>query len=203
MRERCRQLEDEVLKLKTEHNTIRYVVPNPFFCTDICIIRELFRISNANGDVSMSNVNPILLPANPEKRPTPESHPHIRFWTRTKFFEWQESPEGHAHVRGSAPYLEQENGDLIEEAVLVEIRCTMRSAWAELRNCGLAPSSWGKVGHSGRKLFHQLVENAHLLFRFAEDGWKLERLATASYSGWTRTYLQEESTSEDAENPHK
>ena len=108
MRERCRQLEDEVLKLKTERDTIRYVVPNPFFCTDICIIRELFRISNVNGDVSMSNIDPILLPANPEKRPTPESHPHIHFWTRTKFFEWQESPEGHAHVRGSAPYLEQE-----------------------------------------------------------------------------------------------
>ena len=63
MHEYCRQLENEVLKLKTEHDTIRYVVPNSLFCTDICIIRELFQISNANGDLSMSNVDPILLPA--------------------------------------------------------------------------------------------------------------------------------------------
>ena len=47
------------------------------------------------------------------------------------------------------------------------------------------------------------MENTHPLFRFAKDSWKLEPLATASYSGWTRTYLQEESTSEDTENPHK
>jgi len=100
--------------------------------------------------------------------------------------------EGHADNCGSFSFLEQENGGPVDEAVLVKICCTMWSAWAKLCNRGLAPPSWGKVGHSAHKLFHQLVENTHPLFRFAEDGWKLKCLATTGYSGWTQTYLQDD-----------
>jgi len=191
MQDHCRQLEDEVLKLKTEGDTIKYIFPEFFFLNHFSFDRELFRITTVNVDPNMININPILLPNNTESQPTPQSHPLICFWTCAKFLEWQEDAEGHADNCGSFPFLEQENGGPVDEAVLVEICYTMQSIWAELRNCSLAPPSWGKVGHSACKLFHQLVENTHPLFRFAKDGWKLERLATTGYSGWTRTYLQD------------
>ncbi|KAG1830788.1 hypothetical protein EV424DRAFT_1374497 [Suillus variegatus] len=51
------------------------------------------------------------------------------------------------------------------------------------------PQSWGKVSASGRQLVHSLMEDTFPLFKFADNGWKLDFLATSSYPSWRRNNL--------------
>ncbi|KAG0708310.1 hypothetical protein DFH29DRAFT_870870 [Suillus ampliporus] len=41
-----------------------------------------------------------------------------------------------------------------------------------------------KATASARQLIHTLVEDTYPLFKFADDGWKLDYLATTSYPSW-------------------
>jgi len=151
----------------------------------------------------------LLLPASSTPRPTRESHPKVRFWTYADYLSWRDSEtnsESQAGVRGKLDYLEEENGGAISNETLTNIRRTMRNAWSTLVNRKLAPRSWGRLDASGRHIFHTLVENAHPLFKLADNGWKLERLATSMYSAWRKNHIDEQgnwkprnSVSEDSE----
>ncbi|KIJ58177.1 hypothetical protein HYDPIDRAFT_119865 [Hydnomerulius pinastri MD-312] len=134
------------------------------------------------------NIDPVLLaPSSPQ--PTRESHPSIRFWTCADYLSWRETPEALSGVRGRVDYLEHANGGSLSTEAICDIRKSMRSAWSELVNRRQAPRSWGRLNASARRLFHSLIEKAHPLFTFADNGWKLDRMATASYSAWRRSYL--------------
>jgi hypothetical protein len=117
-------------------------------------------------------------------RPTKETHSAIRFWDEIDFLEWAESPAFQVENRGKLPYLEQENGDPIPEETVRAMRKVLRGAWSELVQRKLAPLTWGKLATTGRDLVHGLMEAAFPFLRFANNGWKVERMATKTYSSW-------------------
>jgi hypothetical protein len=122
-------------------------------------------------------------------RPTHEQYPKIRFWSQDNFIEWLDTASSQTTDRGKIPYLEDENRDPVREKTVKAIRKLLRGGWSELLNRKLAPQSWGKATASARQLIHTLVENAYPLFKFADDGWKLDYLATTLYPSWRRNSL--------------
>ncbi|KAG9312820.1 hypothetical protein JVU11DRAFT_6237 [Chiua virens] len=125
-------------------------------------------------------------------RPTKETHPHIKFWTLAAYHEWLLKPEAQSGVFGKEPYLEEENGDPVSDHRLSDIRERIRKGWAELVNIGRAPAVWGELDQTGRDTFHKCVEEKFPLFKCAENGWKLERIARLSYSAWHGHHVGED-----------
>jgi hypothetical protein len=136
----------------------------------------------------MAAIDPALSSA----RPTPKTHPKVRWWTMGQFENWLKTPEAMATVCTTEPYLENENGDSISMKELTEIRTTVRSAWAKLVNRKLAPRVWGQLAASGKQLFHSIIESKHPILTYDNDHWKVEHLAQWSYSAWRRQHLDDE-----------
>jgi hypothetical protein len=124
-------------------------------------------------------------------RPNPETHPHVRFWNKPDYLKWLDTAGADSGDRGKLPFLEDENGDPVPEAMIDSIRKSLRTAWSELADRKLAPSTWGKLSASGAQLVNGIMERAHPLFRLANNSWKLDYLATMSYSSWRRTHLDD------------
>ncbi|KIK35847.1 hypothetical protein CY34DRAFT_95390, partial [Suillus luteus UH-Slu-Lm8-n1] len=123
--------------------------------------------------------------------PNRETHQNIKFWTKADFLKWLDSARGDGHNRGKLLFLVDEHGEPIPELIIKAIRKALRAAWTELAIRGLAPLSWGRVTASAAELTNMIMEKAFPLFRLADNGWKLDYLATASYTSWRRNNLNE------------
>ncbi|KAG2747571.1 hypothetical protein P692DRAFT_20819488 [Suillus brevipes Sb2] len=125
-------------------------------------------------------------------RPTRITHPKIQFWTNNNFLGWLDSPDSRRADRRKVPYLEDENGDSLTNPIVKAIWKLLRGAWAELVRCKLAPKTWGKATATARQIVHTLMKNAHSLFKFADDSWKLNYLMSTSYSVWQRNHVDDD-----------
>ncbi|KAG2065758.1 hypothetical protein BDR04DRAFT_1161100 [Suillus decipiens] len=94
------------------------------------------------------------------------------FWTNEDFVAWLDSPDG---CRAN------------HRKAIWKLLC---GAWAELIRCKLAPKTWGKASATARQVVHTL-ENTYPLFKFADDGWKLNYLISTSYSAWQQNHVDD------------
>ncbi|KIK73371.1 hypothetical protein PAXRUDRAFT_175345, partial [Paxillus rubicundulus Ve08.2h10] len=99
------------------------------------------------------------------------------------------SPEVQAGVPGRVDYLEHEDGSGVSPGTLAVICQTMHNRWTTLAMYDLTPQSWGQIDSMGHQKFHVLVENTHPLFQFADNGCKINHLATSMYLLWVKTYI--------------
>ncbi|KAG1845768.1 hypothetical protein C8R48DRAFT_678044 [Suillus tomentosus] len=130
-------------------------------------------------------------PTSDSHRPNAQTHPKVCFWNKADYLDWLDSVEATSGDRGKLSFLEDENGNSILEAVVEAIQKSLRGAWSELATCNLAPSSWGKLSASGTQLVNTIMDNAHPIFKLAHNDWKLDFLATLSYSSWRRNHLDD------------
>ncbi|KAG1719987.1 hypothetical protein EDB19DRAFT_1836279 [Suillus lakei] len=114
---------------------------------------------------------------------------NILFWTQDDYMEWLETASSRTADHGKLPYLEDADGDPVPETTIKAIRKLLQGGWSKLLSRKMAPQSWGKVLASGRQLIHSLMEDTFPLFKFADNGWKLDYLATSSYPSWHRNNL--------------
>lgn len=70
------------------------------------------------------------------------------------------------------------------------IRKTLRGAFSELNNRGLAPMCWSNLTALGTDLMNSIMEKTHPIFRLANNGWKLHYLAMSSYPSWRRNNIE-------------
>ena len=178
-RERVRKLEIENIKLMAERDTLRYVLH----------LRLSIILHIISSDVL--NQKPTVIRYPVPSIPTRVTHANIKFWTIEDFEKWLLTPEGQAANRGKEPFLEEENGDPVSDQRVSDIKACMRSAFCELVNMKRAPQVWGEIDTTGRQTFHSLMEKSYPLFRCAENGWKLDRLARSTYPAWRRFHLDE------------
>ncbi|KAG1762518.1 hypothetical protein EDD22DRAFT_846982 [Suillus occidentalis] len=181
LREKYRALELQIAKVTAERDTIsaayQYLASAVHFP-----LNDPLQLDPASIPASASNT----------QRPKPETYPNVRFWNKADYFDWLESAEANSAVgRGKLAFLEDENGDPIAETTIDAIRKALRAAWSELLSRKLAPLTWGKLTASGGQLVNTLMENAFPLFKFANNGWKLDYLATMSYSSWRRHHMDD------------
>ncbi|KAG1736158.1 uncharacterized protein EDB91DRAFT_1250167 [Suillus paluster] len=181
LREKYRALELQIAKVTAERDTISAAYQ--YLASAVRLpLNDLLQLDPASIPTPASNL----------QRPKPETHPNIRFWNKADYFKWLESAEADNAVgRGKLAFLEDENGDPISETTIDAIRKALPAAWSELLSRKLAPLTWGKLTASGSQLVNTLMENAYPLFKFANNGWKLDYLATISYSSWCRHHMDE------------
>jgi len=88
-------------------------------------------------------------------------------------------------------YLEDKEGKapLVKKAK--EIRRLLHGGWVELVHREIAPPSWGRLSASARQFIHNLMEGTFKDFKFANNGWKLDYLASTTYPAWCKGKLDE------------
>ena len=65
----------------------------------------------------------------------------------------------------------------------------MRSIWEDLARDGLAPLTWRRATATARQRVRDIMHKEWPLRTLCTDGWKLDDLATITYPGWKRSYL--------------
>ena len=126
-----------------------------------------------------------------ELPPTPEKYPQIRFWDREDWDKYLESPEGQNSKRGTMGYLEDGDGKAPSVKKAKAIRKLLHGGWVELVHRELAPPSWGRLFASACQFIHNLMESTFQDFKFANNGWKLDYLASTTYPAWWKGKLDE------------
>lgn len=123
--------------------------------------------------------------------PSPTTHPNVRFREQVNFQKWYDTPAGQGRhsLHTNMAYLEDENGHPVSSRTVKAIRRVLHGGWSELVTHKIAPHSWGKLSVSGRQLIHTFMENEFPLFKLANNGWKLDHLATTTYPAWRRNNL--------------
>ncbi|KAI6007022.1 hypothetical protein EDD15DRAFT_2190659 [Pisolithus albus] len=174
LQECARLLEGQVLKLTAENNALR----TAFQC-----LAGAIGLRDVDLTAPRSKVEPTP--------PTPSDYPSIRFWDREDWDKYLESPEGQTSRRGTMGYLEDKDGNPPSSKTAKAIRKVLRGGWVELVNRELAPPSWGRLSASGRQFIHSLMENAFPDFKFTNNGWKLDYLASTTYPAWRKAMLDD------------
>ncbi|KAG1812450.1 uncharacterized protein BJ212DRAFT_1301463 [Suillus subaureus] len=118
-------------------------------------------------------------------------YPNVLFWTRADWDKWQMTSQGlkQKGKRGPAAFLEDENGEPITEELLDIMHKTICGLWFKFAIKGLLATTWSKIIHLTRTLFHSIMEERHPLFRLAMDGWKLDLLCSVAYPLWHKNHL--------------
>jgi len=88
-------------------------------------------------------------------------------------------------------YLEDKDGKAPSVKKVKAIRKLLCGGWVELVHQELAPPSWGRLSASARQFIHNLMESTFQDFKFANNGWKLDYLASTTYPAWQKGKLDE------------
>ncbi|KAI6022359.1 hypothetical protein BKA83DRAFT_4493658 [Pisolithus microcarpus] len=186
LQERAKLLEGQIVKLTVENNTLK----TAFQC-----------LAGAVGlrDVDPCQVDGTTFPqatASLKSKvelapPTPTNYPSIRFWDREDWDKYLESPKGQMSKRGTMGYLEDKDGNPPSHETAKAIRKLLRRGWVELVHRELVPPSWGRLSTSARQFIHGLMESTYPHFKFANNGWKLDYLASNMYPAWQKGKLDD------------
>ena len=128
-------------------------------------------------DVINRDHKPIINPILSATHPMRETHQKIQFWRYEDYNDWLLQPEAQHARRGKEPYLEEENGEPVSNSRVTSICECIWSAWCKLVNMKCTPQVLGELDTTGREFFHTYVEKSWSLFKCAEGGWKLDRMA--------------------------
>ncbi|KAI6104463.1 hypothetical protein EDD16DRAFT_1707685 [Pisolithus croceorrhizus] len=94
--------------------------------------------------------------------PTLNDFPLVQFWEWEDWEKYLELPEGQTS-----------------------------KAWVELMHRKLAPLSWGRLSATACQFVHDLMEGTYPDFKFANNGWKLDYLASNTYPAWRKGKLDD------------
>ncbi|KAK6966426.1 hypothetical protein R3P38DRAFT_3246285 [Favolaschia claudopus] len=134
--------------------------------------------------------------------PKQELYPKVRFWYQADFkaanqkkkktTRLNDVPEPRGGKRMSedinvmTTYLEKEDGTILSGKEAQAIRATQTSVYREIQRVSPAdlPKTWGSASLTIITYHRAQMYKAHPLLRFYHDHWKVERLATQTYSSW-------------------
>lgn len=183
LQERCQTLERHLVKVTAERDTIKNLFDQ---------LANTVKLPTCDPSLVLSGSLPLLpFSSASEKRPTRETHTKVRFWTKTDYDDWLDSPEATGSNRGLYAYLEDDNGGVPTSETLGKIRKALRAGWRELGQRGMAPDTWGKASTSAIHFMRSQMEKDFPLFKLAENGWKLEYICTKTYSAWRKHHLDD------------
>ncbi|KAG2741859.1 hypothetical protein P692DRAFT_20879759 [Suillus brevipes Sb2] len=116
----------------------------------------------------------------------------VQFWLRSNYDTWLDSAIVSCIKRGTAPYLEEEDGTCITNVTLKSIRHRCHAAWAELVVKKLVLPTWARLCASGQTMMQSVMETEFPVFRLDMDGWKLTLLCTTDYPNWRKCHLDQD-----------
>ncbi|KAF8548233.1 hypothetical protein OG21DRAFT_1526623 [Imleria badia] len=127
IKERCKGLETQLMKVTTERDTLKMML----------------------DQLSTSLQKPTTV-ASVTK--TAQMYLNLHFWTQSQYNEWTNTPEAHGNTRYKFAFIEDEQGTMVPDRTLKAIRKTVRGCWAELVDKGMAPKTWGKANTSAKEV---------------------------------------------------
>ncbi|KAI5995916.1 hypothetical protein EDD15DRAFT_2420965 [Pisolithus albus] len=186
LQERAKLLEGQVMKLSIENTTLK----TAFQCLAGAVGLRDLDPSQVDGTAFLqASTSP---KPKPEPAPaTPTNYPLVRFWDREDWDKYLESPEGQTSKRGTMGFLEDKDGNPPSREMAKAIRKLLHGGWVELVYKDLAPPSWGKLSASARQFIHNLMESSFPDFKLANNGWKLDYLASTTYPAWQKGTLDD------------
>lgn len=132
----------------------------------------------------------------PSKPLLQKDYPNIKYWYKHEWsnskLETVASSEPGERGRSRAAqgknvtmgFVEDIDGEPIDGHRATNIRRVTRQVWGELAASGLAPKTWSKIGISALTQFRQQVYEQFPELSYCDNHWKLDRLATDTYSQW-------------------
>ncbi|KIK17039.1 hypothetical protein PISMIDRAFT_15388 [Pisolithus microcarpus 441] len=166
LQDHCNMLERHLVKVMTERDTIKNLFDQ---------LANTMKLPTCDPNLLLSGNLPVpTLSSVDEKRPTHETHPNVRFWTKTDYNNWLDSPEAAGSNRGLYAYLEDENGDVPKSETLGKIRKALQAGCT-----------------SALQFIRLQTEKEFPLFKLADNGWKLEYICTKTYSAWRKHHLDD------------
>ncbi|KAI5980856.1 hypothetical protein EDD15DRAFT_2421529 [Pisolithus albus] len=186
LQERAKLLEGQVMKLSIENTTLKMAFQCLAGAVGLCDLDP----SQVDGTAFLqasTSPKPKLEPA----PATPTNYLLVRFWDREDWDKYLESPEGQTSKRGTMGFLEDKDSNPPSREMAKAIRKLLRGGWVELVYKDLAPLSWGKLSASARQFIHNLMESSFPDFKLANNGWKLDYLASTTYPAWRKGTLDD------------
>ncbi|KAI5990605.1 hypothetical protein EDD15DRAFT_2279342 [Pisolithus albus] len=123
--------------------------------------------------------------------PTRNNYPSVCFWDQEDWDKYLESPKGQMSKRGTMGFLEDKDGNPPSRETVKAIRKLLRGGWVELVHKDVVPPSWGKLSAGARQFIHNLMERSFPDFKLANNGWKLDYLASTTYPAWQKGTLDD------------
>ena len=132
-------------------------------------------------------------------------YPRVKFWERNA---WNKTDAALADIdvdsnvteRGPArqaqgvnvsfTFVEDKYGVCLNGYAIRDINATAREIWQELKRRGKAPKTWLTGASTSIKNFYRTeMYQRHEELRFCQNHWKVDFIASHSYSGWHRRHV--------------
>ncbi|KAG1822724.1 uncharacterized protein BJ212DRAFT_1296702 [Suillus subaureus] len=180
------KLQLKLVTAKTAYSTLEGA-----FCELACNVQLVHAdpMTFTSASISPTSSTNQLSPVNKN------DYPGVIFWTHADWDKWQTTSQGLKQKGKHRPaaFLEDKNGEAITEESLDIICKTIHGLWFKFTTKGLLATSWSKMMHLTRTLFHSIMEEKHPLFRLATDSWKLDLLCSTAYPSWRKNHLDADS----------
>ncbi|KAG2062346.1 hypothetical protein BDR06DRAFT_1027887 [Suillus hirtellus] len=187
LHECCKALELREIQLTTECDTIKLMFEH---------LASAVQLSKPDS-FKLHDLKAIILTSPGSSHPTCKQYPKIWFWSQDNFISWLDTASSQTTDCRKIPYLKDENGDPVPENTVKAICKLLQGGWSELLNQKIAPQSLGE-GNCFCETAYTHADGRHIpIFKFADDGWKLDYLTTTSYPSWCHNNLDNSVKKED------
>lgn len=208
------------LKLQIEHDTLRYVYitvtvyslidrfKSMAYDTLLHAISHGGQAPAGSNSISLSQsaagppFGATVIP--PPLMSVPLDHqnfPEVPYWTQEEYSN-RDLPVNSRGVKTSKNLADKEDlktlsfvtgpdGIPLTEGRVADIKSIFRSGFHELKQRGVAPSSWAKLIISERETFYRRIYNSVPELAYCSSDWKAKHIATDLYPSFARYYLQE------------
>jgi hypothetical protein len=144
-----------------------------------------------------------------------KDYPRVKYWLATS---WTDSkaekdvfttgPKPEKKKHGTFWFLEDASGAPLSDERCTAVTKRARQIFAQLNASGAGAAKWGEIGNVGQDYYRNQMYSFFPDLRLCELDWKVNRLATETYSSWYRKrkgklavpVKQEDANAKDAEN---
>ncbi len=133
------------------------------------------------------NLNDVAVEAALEAAPPQleqDDFPQIKFWFRR---DWSTRGDNDLELK---IFVETEDGNIVSETRMDDIRKYARNLWEIFLDEGTAPPRWGEAKPHISQRFRRLMCAQFPELRFCDNNWKVDHIATLHYPSWYRYWVK-------------
>jgi hypothetical protein len=122
-----------------------------------------------------------------------KDYPHVKYWLATSWTDskaekdiFTPSPKPEKKKNGTFWFLEDASGAPLSDEQCTAITKRARQIFLQLNTSGAGAAKWGDIGNVGQDYYRCQMYSFFPDLRLCELDWKVNRLATETYSSWYR-----------------
>lgn len=122
-----------------------------------------------------------------------KDYPHVKFWLAASWTDSKAdrdivttSPKPEKKRNGTFWYLEDANGTPLSDERITAVTLRARQIFTQLNLSQMGAAKWGDMGNISQDYYRSEMYSFFPELRLCELDWKVNRLATETYSSWYR-----------------